>query len=208
MSVLIYRPQYSRDNPYRGFKFVEAFGDFLGDRINNTDMIVGELNFYMEDVKDSENVVFQDLLESYGLIQHVGCPTHQSGHTSDLIVIKERDTFRISDHVDKLNISDHQFYLEIGVNQPQAVRRTRRMRLFGRGRNKKRDEIDEVIKGKSSIDNGVGIYNDRVKGLFDRIFPEIECYAQNCLCWSDLNILGSMGSAPEGTVLFIYVHVY
>ena len=36
------------------------------------------------------------------------------------------------------------------------------------------EEIGEVIIGESSIDKTVGMYNDRVKALFDRIFPEIE----------------------------------
>ena len=36
------------------------------------------------------------------------------------------------------------------------------------------DEICEVIKEESSIDNAMGIYNDMVKALFDRMFPEIE----------------------------------
>ena len=31
-----------------------------------------------------------------------------------------------------------------------------------------------MIKGQSGIDKVVGMYNDRVKALLDRIFPEIE----------------------------------
>ena len=31
-----------------------------------------------------------------------------------------------------------------------------------------------MIKGGSSIDKAVGMYNDRVKALFDKIFLEIE----------------------------------
>ena len=79
--LIVYRPPYSQGNPYTGFKFVEEFGDFLGDRLNNTNIIMGDFNFHVEDVKDYENLAFQDLLQSFGLIQHVGCPTHQSGHT-------------------------------------------------------------------------------------------------------------------------------
>ena len=86
-------------------------------------------------------LAFQDLLESFGLIQHVGCPIHQSGHTLNLIITKEEDTLCISDPVDKFYISDHSFVLsEIRVNKPQAVRRTirtRRMRVFEEKCNKK-----------------------------------------------------------------------
>ena len=62
---------------------------------------MGDFNFHVEDVKDSGNLVFQDLLHSFGLIQHVGCPTQQSGHTLDLIITKEEDTFCVLYLVDK-----------------------------------------------------------------------------------------------------------
>ena len=93
---------------------------------------MGDFNFHVEDVKDSENLAFQGLLQSFGLIQHVGCPTHQSGHTLDLIITQEEDSLCVSDPVDKFYISDHSFvHSEIRVNKPQVVRntiRTRRMR--------------------------------------------------------------------------------
>ena len=48
------------------------------------------------------------------------------------------------------------------------------MRDFEEEVKKELAEIGEVIKGESSIDNGVGIYSDRVMTLFYRMFPEIE----------------------------------
>ena len=93
----------------------------------------------------------------------------------DLLITKGKDTFCISDHVDKYFISEPSFaHLEMGVNKQQAVRRAiraRRMRVFeGEKIKNELDEKVEVNKGESSIDNTVGIYNDRVKALFDRIF--------------------------------------
>ena len=123
--LLVYRPPHSKGNPYTGFKFVEEFRDFWGDRLNNTNIIMGDFNFHVEDVKDSENLDFQDLLQSFGLIQHVGCPTHQSGHTLDLIITKEEDALCVSDLVDKFYISDHSFFhSEIRVNKTKIIKRT------------------------------------------------------------------------------------
>ena len=34
--------------------------------------------------------------------------------------------------------------------------------------------IGEMIKRESCIDKAVGMFNDMVKALFDRIFPEVE----------------------------------
>ena len=56
--VIIYRPPYSRGNLYTCFKFVEEFGDFLGDKLNNTNIITGDFNFHVEVVKDSANLDF------------------------------------------------------------------------------------------------------------------------------------------------------
>ena len=69
--LILYRPPYSKGNPNTGFRFLEEFGNFLSDRLNNTNIIMGDFNFHVEDVKDSENLAFQDLLQSFGLIQHV-----------------------------------------------------------------------------------------------------------------------------------------
>ena len=41
--LIVYRPPYSRSSLYTGFKFVEESGDFLGDRLKNTKMIMGEI---------------------------------------------------------------------------------------------------------------------------------------------------------------------
>ena len=57
---------------------MKEFRDFLEDRLNNTDMLVGDFNFYVEDVKNNENFAFQDLLESLQLLQHMNCSVHQS----------------------------------------------------------------------------------------------------------------------------------
>ena len=85
---------------------------------------MGDFNFHVEDVKDSENLAFQDLLQSFGL-KHVGCPTQLSGHTLDLIITKEEDTLFVSDPVDKFYISDHSFvHSEIQANRQRFIRRT------------------------------------------------------------------------------------
>ena len=49
------------------------------------------------------------------------------------------------------------------------------------------DRINDDIKGKTSIDNPVGIHNNRVMALFDRIFPEKEKKAmvRNNVKWFD-----------------------
>ena len=70
-------------------------------------MIIWDSNSHMEHVSASENLAFQDLLESFGSIKHVECPTYQLGHTLDLTITKEEETFSISDPVDEFYVSYH-----------------------------------------------------------------------------------------------------
>ena len=118
---------------------------------------MGNFNFHVEDVEDSENLAFQDLLQSCGLMQHIGCPTHLSGHTWDLIITKEEDTLCVSDPMDKFYISDQSLFIQrYGVNRPNVIRRTirtRRMKNVEENKIKKALEgIGEMIKRESSID--------------------------------------------------------
>ena len=46
-------------------------------------------------------------METYNLVQHVQGPTHQSGHTLDLIITREDDRLILSPPVDDIYISDH-----------------------------------------------------------------------------------------------------
>ena len=74
VSILtVYRPPYLESNPYTGFKFVKEFGDFLGGRLNNADILPGDLNFNVEDVWDNENFRIFFNFDP----RHVDCPTHQ-----------------------------------------------------------------------------------------------------------------------------------
>ena len=41
-----------------GFKFVQKFWDFPGDKLNNTNIIMEYINFHVEDVKDSKKFGF------------------------------------------------------------------------------------------------------------------------------------------------------
>ena len=51
-------------------------------------IIVGDFNIHV-DCNDEGN--FLDLLQSFGLTQHVTGPTHEDGHTLDLIITRSFD---------------------------------------------------------------------------------------------------------------------
>ena len=81
-------------------------------------------------------------------MQHIGCPTHQSGHTLDLIITEEEDTLCVSDLMGKFYISNHSFvHSEIRVNKLQVVRRTKRTKGMRNVEQKKNQERDRGDRG-------------------------------------------------------------
>ena len=56
--------------------------------INEDLMIVGDLNFHVDDSANKDATLFSRILESYNLLQHVKEPTHIKGHTLDLFITR------------------------------------------------------------------------------------------------------------------------
>lgn len=70
-------------------------------------LVVGDLNFHFEDLKDLDARHFVELLDSLGLQQHMQEPTHKKGHILDPIISQRSDDLVISTRVSELSFSDH-----------------------------------------------------------------------------------------------------
>ena len=55
-------------------------------------LVAGDFNIHVDIPDNSDSVNFIDLLDSMGLVQHVKSPTHQHGHTLDLLITREHDS--------------------------------------------------------------------------------------------------------------------
>ena len=68
--------------------FMSEFESFLSGMVPKYDNIVitGDFNIHMDEPNDSCTKQFSTLLSSLGLIQHVSVPTHERGHTLDLLI--------------------------------------------------------------------------------------------------------------------------
>ena len=51
-------------------------------------LITGDFNFHVDCPTEADAKKFADLMNTFGLIQHVHVPTHSSGHTLDLIITR------------------------------------------------------------------------------------------------------------------------
>ena len=54
-------------------------------------IILGSINMHIDNVKDQETQMLLDWLLAFKLIQHVKIPTHNRGHTLDVIIILTED---------------------------------------------------------------------------------------------------------------------
>ena len=70
-------------------------------------LIAGDFNIHVDVPGNAESVCLKELLESMGLQQHVNEPTHESGHTLDLIITRQCDSLLANIPVTDCLFSDH-----------------------------------------------------------------------------------------------------
>ncbi|VDI51143.1 MFS transporter, FHS family, Na+ dependent glucose transporter 1 [Mytilus galloprovincialis] len=88
---VIYRPPPSRTNKLKNSTFFEEWSEFL-DRLVVTPeelVITGDLNFHLDNKNNCDTRKFQETLRDHGLVQHVRGPTHNHGHTLDVVITRE-----------------------------------------------------------------------------------------------------------------------
>jgi hypothetical protein len=67
-------------------------------------VVQGDFNFHMDDSNDTDAAAFAELLQSFGLEQHVHDATHQKGRTLDLIITRTDAPLLLSSRVRDLCI--------------------------------------------------------------------------------------------------------
>uniref|UniRef100_A0A3P9JCY3 Reverse transcriptase domain-containing protein n=1 Tax=Oryzias latipes TaxID=8090 RepID=A0A3P9JCY3_ORYLA len=98
--ILIYRP------PGPARVFLDEFAEFLSGIINfNSVLIMGDFNIHIDDSSCASASELLFITESFNLIQHVSVPTHDKGHTLDLVFSLGLDIKQL--RVKDSHISDH-----------------------------------------------------------------------------------------------------
>ena len=70
-------------------------------------IICGDFNLHVEDSENQHARQFIDILDSFGLKQHVMDATHIHGHTLDLVITKSNDSILKSCSIRVPGLSDH-----------------------------------------------------------------------------------------------------
>ena len=85
---VVYHQPYSTSHPITDATFMHEFKSYLDTTVLVEELlcITGDFNLHIDDPDDTYGCQFSNLLSSYGLVNHVTFPTHQAGHTLDLVI--------------------------------------------------------------------------------------------------------------------------
>ena len=85
---IVYHQPYSTSHPITDATFMHEFESYLDETVLVDEMlcITGDFNLHVDNPDDTYGSQFKNLLSSYGLVNHVTFPTHQAGHTLDLVI--------------------------------------------------------------------------------------------------------------------------
>jgi hypothetical protein len=85
------------------------FGDYLAEVVPLPGelLLLGDFNFHVDCPQNTDASAFMELIDSFGLVQHVRSPTHRHGHTLDLIITRSENALVWSSTPTELCLSDH-----------------------------------------------------------------------------------------------------
>ena len=107
--VSVYRPPPSEANGFTFNQFLNEFTCLLEMHTVSTGqlLILGDFNFHVDNVNDRIVLRFLDILSLFNLTQHVNVPTHEMGHTLDLVITRASEDLLCNLSVYDPKISDH-----------------------------------------------------------------------------------------------------
>ena len=177
---IVYHRPYSVSNPVTNSTFISEIKDYFETVAlsNGKLLIAGDFNLHVEDLSDCYGKQLNEVLSSFGLINHVTVPTHISGHTLDLIISRNTDELEITPPRAGYFISDHCFISAfLDVPKPNLQVKTincRKIKSISlpEFRSDLVDictELDEI----QDIDQLASQYNAKLSGLLDKHAPSI-----------------------------------
>ena len=178
--VILYRPPYSDEHRVPTSTFFSELSDYLESIVLCQEklLISGDFNIHVDDAGDTDSIKLLDLLESYGLRQHVTGPTHKHDHTLDLIITRQSDQLlRNSPHAGRY-ISDHAAVLcSIHSDKPSlTVRKVSYRKLKSVNVDSLNEDLatSELCQNPSDdLQELVTSYNDTLRAALDKHAPLI-----------------------------------
>ena len=170
----IISPPKGTDPKVNNANFLDKLTDLLSHAVpKHQDIIIlGGFNIHINDPEDQDAQILQDTLNAFNLKQHVNIPTHNLGHTIDLIITS-------NDYRRKLipgsYISDHRM-ITLNTNIPKAKPKTEIKYVCNLMDNKEKEFIDEFsnmpILNSSNLKDATNQLNSEILRTIDKIAPK------------------------------------
>ena len=124
--MLVYRPEPTAKNRYTMAEFFDEFSQLIASyHCKNQELIImGDFNFHINKPNLPNVRKFNDLLDTFGLAQHISEPTHVGGNILDLVITRQDSNLLKKCHVDEL-LSDHfAILMDLDITRPEPIKKT------------------------------------------------------------------------------------
>ena len=124
--LIVYRPPYSQANSVTTNVFFDKFESHLDSLIVKSGklMLIGDFNIHMDNPTNNDCKKFNDILNTYGLINNIDFCTQESGHTLDLVITRKIDEMKLIHTEPGPFLSDHRFVRTIfNIKKPTTEKR-------------------------------------------------------------------------------------
>lgn len=86
-------------------------------------LIVGDFNLHMDAKEDRHGLQLKNLIDTFGLVQHISEPTHRNGHILDLVISRDSEHMVTSVDVRDKGFPDHfSVFIRTNFRKPSAPR--------------------------------------------------------------------------------------
>ena len=159
-------------------EFLQDFTSYWENTITSTceHIFIGDFNIRVDKDGDPNTIIFKDCLESLNLTCKVDFPTHELGHTLDLVILDNASSL-----IPMVNqgcfISDHSLiYMELMVSRELVEPKAKMCRRLSKVDHevlgiKLGESVDRIISNADGIDVSMLAheYEVEIKGVLDEI---------------------------------------
>ena len=105
--VVIYRSEPTNKHWYTMSTFFKEMNKLLAhyNMFKNEVIIMGDFNIHVNKENDRNAQKFQEILDTFNLVQHIKEPTHKHGNTLDLLITRKNT--KMIDFSVNSQLSDH-----------------------------------------------------------------------------------------------------
>ena len=179
--MVVYRPEPTPKNRYTMSEFFDEFSQLIANfHLSGQELIImGDFNFHTNKPTLPNVKKFNDVLDTFGLTQHISEPTHVGGNTLDLVITRQDSTILKKCYVDEL-LSDHATILidlDITRQKPDkklvAFRKTKKinMNMF------KKDLTIHLAKWKAITTHQDIDYLNRLINIYESVEDILDKHA-------------------------------